>query len=288
MLYAYLDESGQTQQNWILVGGYLGTEEQWAKCESAWKEARGNRKSMHLHDLRFNKDRDRRLLNALGPIPTNCGLQRLIGGVNVSHYADIIAASSRENILAGYQECLIPLIICVIQSVPDNERVFFVFEQQRVYEGVTKEFMRAMMQINSNDQDLWQFTTSTGQPKIVGCDFLPKHATVRFEPADYLVYAVSQNLRDPHSKRAEWCSSIIRDDSGLPWTGRVMSRVEIRGQMYRRYAAQGICILTDKPEFDPYTWVSCLHCGMPMFGLPEPVLQNGTYTCGSWRCAKHV
>jgi hypothetical protein len=75
MMTAYIDESGHEGKGWMFLAGYLGNEDQWKTFVPAWKAGLGpQRKSLHMTDLRWNKDRTKHLLKRLGPIPEGCGL----------------------------------------------------------------------------------------------------------------------------------------------------------------------------------------------------------------------
>ena len=201
----------------------------------------------------------------------------------MSHYADIIEGTPLKKLIRGYDECLIPIVVTTIQSIPDDERIEFVFEQQDRYAEATIALFEEIVRTDTNNDDLWQFSTPSGLPKIAKWDFVPKGSTIRLEPADYLLYSILQQFRDPSSTKAKWCESIRRDDPKHPWTGRVMSEKEIRGQMFRRERilnAIGRESVVNSP-FAEYSWAFCLNCALPMFGITESIRQSGSYTCGS-------
>jgi hypothetical protein len=103
----YLDESGQESQNYVIVSGFFGDEEQWKICAEKWREGLGRKQGLHMKELRFKKDRDRILLARLGPIPGQCGLTGVFGCIKASDYQDMIQGmnSKAENFESG-DECL--------------------------------------------------------------------------------------------------------------------------------------------------------------------------------------
>jgi hypothetical protein len=67
MLTAYVDESGQEQDDWMFIAGFCGSEDAGARVAGEWPKAIGpQRKSLHLNNLRFKHEREKRLLR--GPV----------------------------------------------------------------------------------------------------------------------------------------------------------------------------------------------------------------------------
>lgn len=230
MLCAYLDETGQEEKQWVFMAGYLGNEDQWKQCVIEWKKELGNKKSLHMKELRFKKERDRDLLARLGPIPYNCGLRKVVGGVNVSHYEDLVRGTLFEKQAKGYMACLTPLIVSILQAIPPNEQVEIIFEQQTRYEEPTDKFLNNIQIASMSHPELWQFRTSDGKPKLAKWGFVPKSSLL--EPADYLAYAYAQYHRDKNSQRAQWCMPILEEGNvkadEVQSIGKVMTRDEIR------------------------------------------------------------
>ncbi len=85
MMRAYIDESGHEGKGWTFLAGYLGNEDQWKEFVPKWREGLGpRRKSLHLTGLRWNgshQHRTQNLLARLGPIPEECNLIPILGGV---------------------------------------------------------------------------------------------------------------------------------------------------------------------------------------------------------------
>ncbi len=226
MLTAYLDETGHETSNWTFVAGFLGNDEQWKKLVPLWRAALGHqRKHLHMRKLRFKKKRDRRLLASLGPIPDQCGLIPVVGGVRFSDYEDLVAGTAAEKLLKGYVACLYPLIINVLRAVPRNERLEIIFEQQNEYQPYTEHMLFALSEIRHHSEEL--FLTEDKLPRIAKWSFVPKDSTVLTEPADYFAYGLLQLYRDQNSVRSKWCEPILKSGNG-EGIGAIMSRSDIR------------------------------------------------------------
>ncbi len=138
MLTAYLDETGHETKDWMFVAGFLGDRQQWKRLVPLWTEALGQRKHLHMSDLRWNKRQTQQLLQRLGPIPDKCGLKPVVGGVRVKHYEDLLAGTPAQKLLKGYIVCIYPLVVNVLRAIPRNERLEIVFEQQSEYQPYTE------------------------------------------------------------------------------------------------------------------------------------------------------
>ena len=91
MLTAYLDETGHEGKDLVILAGFLGTAEQWEKCEADWRSGLGKRKHLHMAELRWSRpERLRPLLSTLGPIPHAAGLQAVYSAVKIADYADLV------------------------------------------------------------------------------------------------------------------------------------------------------------------------------------------------------
>ena len=245
MLYAYLDETGQETRDWVFIAGYLGNKEQWHEFEERWPPvlAEFQRKRLHMKDLRWKRDSTRCLLEKLGPIPYECGLKKIVSGVNVGHYQDMIAGSLSEQMLArGYEACLIPTLTSILQVTPPDERVEFVFEAQDQHEDATNRFFTEIAEESLHHPEMGQFRTSDGRSKIANWTFVPKGSTMLLDPADYLAYAILQYHRDPNSQKSEWTRSILDegpiDRLQVKAIGNVLSRDEIRSFVLQCHGQQ--------------------------------------------------
>jgi hypothetical protein len=103
------------------------------------------------------------------PIPRDCGLRLCIGGVNVQDYDDLIIGTMAEKALKGYQAALTPMVIQVLRAVPPNDRIEFVFEQQREYEDAVAATIWFAAKT-----DLDYKRTNEGLPKLANWYFVPK------------------------------------------------------------------------------------------------------------------
>jgi hypothetical protein len=188
------------------------------------------------------------VLNRLGPIPHQCGLQPLLGGVRVSDYEDLVKGAIEEKLIAGYMAALYPLVIQMLKVVPDNERVEIVFEAQDRYEPLVNVMLSNLARCDP------QFFTKDGIPKLANWKFVPKDSTVLTQPSDYFAYAVTQIYRDKRSEKSKLCMPICPKGDQSEAVGAVMTRNQVRGiiQITRNLAAlealSGINLKPQTPE----------------------------------------
>jgi hypothetical protein len=225
MQTAYVDESGHETKDWMFVAGFMGDDEQWKQFVPMWREALGGKEALHMNELRWKSDRTRELLARLGPVPDNCGLTAVVGGVRVSDYEDLLRGTPAKRLLKGYVACIYPLVVNILRSLPDTERLTIVFEQQHEYQPFAECALAAIVSLRNQKPD-W-FLTRDGLPKLASWAFVPKNSTTLTQPADYFVYALRQLYHDRHSKKTEWCRPILKSGNGQG-IGAVMTRKQIR------------------------------------------------------------
>lgn len=211
MLTVYLDESGQETKDFVVIAGFVGTENQWESFIPEWRKGLGKRQSLHVRELYWNEPRTEQLLARLGPIPYRHGLTPVIGGVRVSDYLDLLDNPVEQLMISGYACALHPILIHVMMA-SGSERVKWVFEEQPYYEPVARSIFKMC--------DVYG-----AKARLAGLEFVPKSSTMLTQPADYLAYATIQHLRDPDSKKAKWCSPIRGDGKSL---GLIPDREQIR------------------------------------------------------------
>ncbi len=225
MLRAYLDESGHESKGWMFLAGWLGNSEQWTKFATEWKKGLGpQRKFLHMTDLRWNQERTRKLLARLGPIPESCGLKGLLGGVRFEDYEDLVTGTPEAKLMKGYMACLFPLVEQTLKGIPKEERIELVFEHQREYEPFVDMVLPTFTVPNRHAP--WHMMLN-GKPKLAKWGFVPKGSTILADPADYLAFALREAWTDKTSKKAQWCSPILKAGDGTGF-GAIMKRKQIR------------------------------------------------------------
>ena len=163
MITAYLDESGHETKEWMFVAGFFGNGNQWNELIPLWKKALGRqRKNLHMTDLRWTGHRTKTLLSRLGPIPYKCKLQPVLAGVRTRDYEDLIDGTPAEKLLKGYLVCVIPMVVQLLRSIPRNERLELVFEQQSEYEPYAHTALASLTDLEVFQQDY--FRTDEGLP----------------------------------------------------------------------------------------------------------------------------
>lgn len=223
VIRAYLDETGQHERDFVFIAGHIGYENQWERFVPAWNAALGSqRKRLHMHDLRWSSDSTKKLLASLGPIPAECGLKRLIGGVRIADYEDLIPGPKAKRTLTGYACAVLSIgVTLMINSIPESERYELIFEQQDRY---SMQAHIAMQTLAQNPNPLYR--NKKGQLKIAKWSYAPSESTMLFDQADYLCYALAQKHKAPQSKKALWTAPIL--ESSADTIGRIMTKEEIR------------------------------------------------------------
>ena len=248
MLTAYLDEAGQEGREDVIIAGYIGSDEAWDKLLIKWKAALYPRESVHVRTLRWNGRRAARLLAKLGPIPDECGLQRVIGHVRVADYADLFTEVQLRKLVPGYQMALHALINGVLRWIPRHEQVKFYFEQQDVFARQQHVVLTAYSQMTCFPR--WT-AAKASSPVGQRC---PKNTY--FEPGDALAYTVLHYARDPRSERFKVCSPFMGDRWSV---GARPTRAEVRAAMQltkQWWAAYG-------PNGGSYAWLDRMSTKMP-------------------------
>lgn len=224
MLRAYLDESNHNSDGNMFIAGHVGRKDQWKELATRWRVALGQRKYLHMSALRWNHPRTKRLLERLGPLPTDCGLTRVVGGVKYSDYANLIAPDERSA-LKGYYFALTGLVTNLIRWIPDDEKVGLVFEAQPQYSDMAHLILSDLAETLLN---------SKGRQKVSAWTFVPKASTILLDQADYLANALFHLYEDEHSQKTDWCRPILGDMNGV---GAILTQRQIRSIMDsgRRY-----------------------------------------------------
>jgi hypothetical protein len=197
MLTAYMDESGIHGDDWCVVAGFLGTDEQWGHLADEWKIALGKRKALHAKELRWGGKayRSRKLLERLGPLPRECGLERVFGLVRLADYQDLVPVGKHVNNAASpYMIACQHCMRAVLESIPAPERIKFVLERQTKY---------------SPYKSLPDWFFSLLYPGRLEIQYLPKESTSLFQPADYLAFALRCMKINPQSEKAQLTKSIV-------------------------------------------------------------------------------
>jgi hypothetical protein len=211
MIRAYLDESGHEQKEHVIIAGHAGDYAAWSRFHKEWTAALGvQRKRLHMNELRWTNRRTQKLLSELGCIPQRCGLMRVVGGVRVSDYEDLVNGTEIENLFKGYIPALLSAVTYLLLSTPKSERIEVVLEHQKEYSTNANHALAAL-----SDQKDKRFLLADGTHRLARWAFVAKENEPLFDQADYLAYAVLQYCRDWTSIKAQWCAPIL-------WGGRTL------------------------------------------------------------------
>jgi hypothetical protein len=218
-----LDETGQHERDYVFIAGHIGYESQWDRFVPAWQAALGSqRKRLHTRSLRWSSDGTGKLLSRLAPIPAECGLKRLVGGVRVADYEDLIPGPKAKKAVTGYACALMAIgVTLMLGSIPDGEQYELIFEQQDRYALQAHVVLSTLATYSNPD-----FRNKNGQLKIAKWSFASSASTILYDQADYLCYALAQRHKNPQSRKALWTAPIL--DSNADAIGRIMTKEEIR------------------------------------------------------------
>jgi len=220
VIRAYLDETGHEGKDYVLVCGHAGYRHQWTSFLGEWLDALGDQRlRLHMKDLRW-KPTTCALLSKLGPLPSQHGLKRIIGGVKVADYEDLIVGTKVEKVLKGYIAAMSAAVIPALFATPEDERLEIVFEEQKEYEMYVGAALSAYAKLPDS-----RFYMRDGKPKLARWSFIPKDRTVLLDQADYLCYAMLQRCRNESSEKALCCAPILGDGTFI---GKILSREEAR------------------------------------------------------------
>ncbi|HZY61173.1 MAG TPA: DUF3800 domain-containing protein [Edaphobacter sp.] len=242
MLTAYVDESGQEQDDWMFVAGYIGDDAAWKRFAPEWRKAIAPRENLHLNTFRFKKERERRTLERAGTVPKLCGLTPIVAGVRTRDYQDLITGTRAEKLLNGYVMCVYALIIQALRGIPADERLEVVFERQDVYGDKASAAMRAI--VNTKIPEL---LTTDGTHKLADWQFVPKQKTILTQPADYLAYALLQKWRNSDPIKVSWCDPILAAH-GHEGLGKIMDKSIIRQVVHMTAMLLKVQHAPDLPE----------------------------------------
>jgi hypothetical protein len=210
MFTAHLDETGQEQDDWMFIAGYMGTDDAWKLFPGLWAEAIGpQRKHLHMKELRFTKLSVQKMLARAALVPKKCGLIPIAAGVRLKDYADLLTTESDLLIHAAYMQCCRAATIFAMRALPENERLEIVFERQDQYGWVAElEFPK----IASTTDHPELLMTDGKTSKLASWRFVEKKDSVLCEPADYLAYALLQHARNKNSIKSRWTYPIVAAD----------------------------------------------------------------------------
>jgi hypothetical protein len=221
---AYIDESGHEGKGWMFLAGYLGNEDQWRAFVSAWKAGLGpQRQSLHMTDLRWNKEHTKQLLARLGPIPEGSGLTPILGGVRYGDYEDLVTGTPASKLLKGWLACLFTVVLDTLRVIPDGERLELVFEEQKQYQRYAHYILSVIASHDPWKGTQWQ--DAHGKSKIAKWSFVRKGTTIMTDPADYLAFALREIWTDQKSKKSLWTAPILESGHGI---GKILKRDQIR------------------------------------------------------------
>jgi hypothetical protein len=203
MITAYLDESEHSDASkYTVVAGFRGKKKNWDALVPLWKDALGNRKTLHMKSLRWNhpnaESRVRDLLAKLGPIPYECGLVPIYGAVKASDYLDLVKGHPKLENFGGYLLSISHVFTVLLETIAVHERIKLVCEEQETYAVDVRAIFEVFKKTAKDEL----------YPKLASIEFVPKGSTPLTEPADYLAFALGKSFSEPESRKDLWCRPI--------------------------------------------------------------------------------
>jgi len=181
-----------------VVAGFIGNQGQWESCVEEWQQVlnRRKRKALHMTDLRWNQ-RTKDFLDEIGPIPHRHGLTRIMGAVNNEDCKDLIEGRIRDRQAVPYLLSMQACVAHVLQHLPEDEKVAFVFECHSVYRQSAQTCYHAVLELNKGNTCLHSLT------------HIQKDQSIALQPADYLAYELAHYFEDKDSQKSQWGLSIL-------------------------------------------------------------------------------
>ena len=220
MFTAYLDESGQEQDDWMFIAGYVGDDAAWSKFPELWAKALGpQRAHLHMNRLRFIKLHEQRMLARAAFVPNQCGLTPILVTSRLKDYADMLTLEGDSLIHSAYMMCCKAALFAALKVVPANERLEIVLERQDRYGLLAAQEIERLSKSTEVPEVTLMEDGKT--PKLLNCRFIEKKDSVLCEPADYLAYAFLQYARNKNSVRSRWTYAIIAADPKAGFSGAI-------------------------------------------------------------------
>jgi hypothetical protein len=211
MLTAYFDESGQKQDDWMFIAGYVGDNAAWGRFPELWAKALGpQRAHLHMNRLRFIKLHEQRMLARAALVPKQCGLTPILVGARLKDYADMLTLEGDSLIHSAYIMCCKAAVFAALKIVPANERLEIVLERQDRYGLVAAQEIERISKSTEVPELLLMEDGKTS--KLANWGFIEKKDSALCEPADYLAYAALQVARNKNSVKSRWTYPIIAAD----------------------------------------------------------------------------
>ncbi len=132
--------------------------------------------------------------------------------MRVGDFADLVENTRLEHYLIGYGYllCVLDVATQAILSIPDSEHLKLVLEKRDQTQEHADDVLFAMHMMGQFEGSDPKLCNSDGSVKLAKWGFMSKANTVLFDQADYLCYALLQQDRDSHSRKALWSKPILQ------------------------------------------------------------------------------
>ena len=252
MISVYLDESGTHSPDYTVLAGFAGKRRTWEKVVPAWKSGLGERPFLHVSSMPLIRESEREWLKRLAIIPYRHRLVPVYGAVCANDYMDMVKGTVAEVHSHGVCICIAPIVNALIEWIPSDERIEFIFETSPLDFYIERMMMMIAKFPGIRRQD--------GKSIISKWSFVPKGETCLLEPSDYLANHLYNREIDPTSTRTLWTSPIAE---GRTLLGGKMARDRVRN-LFTHLA---------RPEFSkdiPRTAIKRYRKGIRNGSQPDP------------------
>ncbi len=227
-LTAYFDETGlSSDEKLCVVAGFVGNDAQWTSFAADWIPALGQRRNLHVRKLRWKQHYKRIAsdLKGLGRIPRKFNLIPVLSGIRHRDYEEIMKGRVREKYTNPYMTCAQACISTVLKFVagPEDE-VLFIFDRQ---EGRRAEAIERLHEI--------VFKWARVDPRFKDILLVNHETTVCLDPADYLAFAIRENVVNRQGQKARATKPILA--GYRKWRSGIFSRKQISNMTKRAIAA---------------------------------------------------
>jgi hypothetical protein len=177
-----------------------------------------------MKELRWAKrDRVKKLLIRLGPIPHEAGLQAVVTTAAMSDYRDLIVGTEAERLFKAYIIALIDMIHLISDNIPPDDTFKLVLEVSERYSFNVRSLFRATGKI----------VTPDGRKKLSSIESVDKGTTHLTEPADYLAFALLEQSRHPGSEKHLLCRPILENKKTALVRQREQSPDSVRNMLIK-------------------------------------------------------
>jgi len=120
-----------------------------------------------------------------------------MGAVNNQDCKDLIESRIRDRQAVPYLLSMQACVAHVLQHLPEDEKVAFVFERHSAYRQSAQICSDAVLELNK------------GNTRLHSLAHVQKDKAIALQPADYLAFELAHYFEAKDSKKSQWGLSIL-------------------------------------------------------------------------------